>query len=142
MKNILFVILALLLAGKGAIAQCDKKMIAHSEKQEMLNEQGEMVDGKDDNIAFEFTKEKISITIQGIDQPMIGTIKESTCEWKDAFKNGKSFFKVDYAYPNGNTGVGSVEIEGKEGKILLYVIMDRMPGRKIRVITTKFEEQK
>jgi hypothetical protein len=142
MKNILFVILALLLAGKGAIAQCDKKMIAHSEKQEMLNEQGEMVDGKDDILDFEFTKEKITINRQGADQPMIATIKETTCEWKDAFKNGKSFFKVEYLYPNGQSGNGSFEVEGKEGKILLYVIMDRMPGRKIRVITTKFEEQK
>ena len=142
MKIILFAIMSMLIAGKGSIAQCDKKITAHSEKQEMLNEQGEVVDGKDDVIDFEFTKEKIIINRQGSDQPMTATIKETTCEWKDAFKNGKSFFKVDYAYPNGQSGTGSFEIEGKEGKIFLYVIMDRMQGKKIRVITTKFEEQK
>jgi hypothetical protein len=142
MKKILLALALLLLIVKFSSAQCDKKLVSGSEKQEMLDKDGQVVDTKDDVLKIEFQKERIVFTNSANPDSVIASIKESSCDWKESFKSGRSFYKVEFTYPNGQTGNGTIEIEGKDSKVTIYVTMERLGDRKIRLILTKFEEIK
>jgi hypothetical protein len=142
MKKMFLSFVILLLAVTASIAQCDKKVVYYSDKQEMISPEGEVVNNKTDAVVIEFTKESITISINEKTGLMIVTIKETICEWKDLYKEGKAVYKGEFQKPsNGETSTGSMTVEAKEGKLHILVAMDRFEGRKIKVLVNKYEEK-
>lgn len=142
MKKLILLASILLLMFKLSMAQCDTRTVVESTKQEMIDASGQVADQKEESVSIEFRKDTIMLRNTNNSEPITALVKESTCEWKQAFKNGKGVYKVEYTYPNGSTGKGSIEIEGKEGVITVHILMERLGDRKIRVVVSKFEERK
>lgn len=142
MKKMLLSFAVLLLAGTAAIAQCDKNVVFHSDKQEMISPEGEVMDNKTDLLSIEFTKEKIVVNVNEKNDKLIATIKETICEWKDIYKEGKAIYKVDFQKPeSGETSEGSMTVEAKDGKLYILVEIARLEGKKIKVLVNKHEEK-
>lgn len=142
MKKMLLSLTVLLLAATAGMAQCDKKVTYTSDKQEMISPEGEVVNNKTDALSIDFTKESITINVGERMGAMTATIKETTCQWKEIYKEGKAIYKVEFQKPdNGETSEGSMTVEAKEGKLQILVEMARLDGKKIRVFVNKYEEK-
>lgn len=142
MKKMLLSFTVFLLAATAAIAQCDKKVVYYSDKQEMISPEGDIVNNKTDALSIEFTKESITINVGEKTGAMTATIKETTCQWKEIYKEGKAVYKVEFQKPeSGETSEGNMTVEAKEGKLYLLVEMARLDGKKIKVLVSKYEEK-
>ena len=114
MKKTLLSFAVLLLAATASMAQCDKRVTYTSDKQEMISPEGDVVNNKTDALTIEFTKENITINVGEKAGAMTASIKETTCQWKEIYK---------------------------EGKLQILVEMARLDGKKIRVLVNKYEEK-
>lgn len=142
MKKMFLSLVILLLAGSAAIAQCDKHVVYYSDKQERLNAEGDVIDTKTDAVSIEFTKEAIVVNVGDRPGALKATIQATTCEWKEVYKEGKAVYKVWFQRPDiGESTEGAMTVEGKEGKLQLMVEMDRLEGKRIRILVNKYEEK-
>jgi len=142
MKKMLLSFTVFLLAVTASMAQCDKKVVYTSDKQEMISPEGEVVNNKTDALTIEFTKESITINVGDKVGAMTATIQETTCQWKEIYKEGKAIYKVEFQKPeSGETTTGSMTVEAKEGKLQILVEMARLEGKKVRVLVNKYEEK-
>jgi hypothetical protein len=137
-------IIALLLLSAGrtlSYAQCDKKVIITSSKTEHLGADSTVQQTEDEKTTVEFDKMNITIIPGSEDHKMTGTIKSYTCDWKVAFREGRTALKVTLADEHGETKDVRITIGGKDGKISFLAEMEDMPDRKIRLVVDKFEEK-
>lgn len=140
MQNIILAFAIVLLTSVSAFAQCDKKVKWQGSKAELLDESGNVVDTKQGTINI--TTDSKNITLEIVEEPndkLEGTISENSCEWKEAFKNGKTSFKASLSNPNGETSTATFNIEGKDGKLIITFQLDRMDGKTIRIAVEKHE---
>jgi hypothetical protein len=140
MRNIILAFAIVLLTSVSAFAQCDKKVKWQATKAEMLDESGNVVDTKQGTINI--TADSKTIIVEIAEEPgdkMEGTISEHSCEWKEAFKNGKTSFKAILNDPNGQSSPATFNIEGKDGKLIITVQLERMNGKTIRIAVEKHE---
>ena len=142
MKKMLLSFAVLLLAGTAAIAQCDKNVVYYSDKQEMISPEGDVIDNKTDILSIEFTKEIITVSVADKPGALTATIKETTCQWKDIYKEGKAIYKATFKKPDTEeTTEGSMTVEAKEGKLYILVELERLEGKKIKIAVNKYEEK-
>jgi hypothetical protein len=140
MQNIILAFAIVLLTSVSAFAQCDKKVKWQTTKAEVIDESGNVVDTKQGTISI--TTDAKNITIEIVEDPggrLEGTVSEHNCEWKEAFKNGKTSFKTTLNNPNGETSAATFNIEGKDGKLTITLQLDRMNGKTIRIAVEKHE---
>ena len=122
-----------------ASAQCDKKQVLISSKTEYLDQNDVLKKTVDETTRIEINAK--SITISPADKTMIGVIKSVSCNWKTAFKEGKTEFKADFE-DDGETRPVKIILEGKGGKISFLVILEKEEDKRIRVWADSFEELK
>lgn len=140
MKKIMLAFAVLLLTSVSVIAQCDKKVKWQAAKGELLDEGGTVIDTKEGSIVITTDSKNIKFEIIENDNEMAeGTVSESTCEWKDAFKNGKSTFKATMTGKQGESQSASFTIEGKDGKLMIFIELEKLQGKKIRIAVDKYE---
>lgn len=140
MQNIILAIAVFLVTGIGSFAQCDKKVKWQGAKAELIGTSGEVEDTKDATFVITADSKTVSLSIlESTEEKIEGSVTESTCEWKETFKNGKAVYKTTLVKPNGDSSPGTVTIEGKDGKITVLVEMEKMEGKKIRVLIDKYE---
>jgi hypothetical protein len=140
MKNIILAFAILLLTAVSASAQCDKKVKWQATKAEMLDTDGNVVDTKQGTIIIITDSKNVSLEIvENPSDKLEGTISDYSCEWKEAFKNGKTSFKTTLTNPNGETSTATFNIEGKDGKLTITLQLDRMNGKTIRIAVEKQE---
>jgi hypothetical protein len=143
MKKMMFSVVVLLLTITTAIAQtpCDKKVVYHSEKQELLDTDGQIADSKTDVVDIEVSKEGISVKVNDKDGELTAAVKEVTCEWKTPYQEGKAVYKVTFAKGSGEASEGSLTIEAKEGKITVLFVIEAMNGKKLRALISNYSEK-
>ena len=136
----IFVLAMLLLTCISAVAQCDKKIKWQAAKGVLVDETGTVVDTKEGSIVVTTDNKNVKFEILEHDNEMAeGTVSESTCDWKDAFKNGKSTYKATMTGRNGDTTGALFTIEGKDGKLMITIEVERLNGKKIRMVVDKYE---
>ena len=74
------------------------------------------------------------------DDALKGDIKDLVCDWKEAFKNGKTSFKSQLLEPSGDAKDAIVTIEGKDGKLTILVELVNMEGKKLRIYVDSYKE--
>ena len=121
-------------------AQCDKNLTLTSSKTEYLDASGAVQKTVDENTKIDIDKKSITISPGG-DHTMTGAILSATCDWKTAFKEGKSEFKTEFE-DNGTLKKITIALEGKNGKISFTVTIADQPDKIIRVWLDSFEEKK
>ncbi|NII27139.1 hypothetical protein HB364_18775 [Pseudoflavitalea sp. X16] len=142
MKKMLLSFAVLLLAATAGIAQCDKNVVYHSDQQERISEDGSVMDTKTDVLSLEFTKERITVNHAEKAGVLTATIRETTCQWKDIYKEGKAIYKVEFQKPEtSETTEGTMTVEAKEGKLHILIEMVRLDGKKIRLLVNRYEEK-
>ena len=144
MKKMMLSGAVVLLTFTAAIAQstpCDKKVVYHSERQEMLGTDGQVVDSKSDIVDIEVSKEGISVTVNDKGVQLTATIKEVTCEWKTPYQEGKATYTASFAKGNGETSEGTAVVEAKEGKITVVFAIAAMDGKKFRAVVSSYKEK-
>jgi hypothetical protein len=140
MKHILLAIALVLFTGVASFAQCDKKVKWKATKAELIDENGQVADTKEGNINI--TADSKTITLEIEESPndkLEGTVNESSCEWKEAFKNGKMVLKASLNERDGDVSPGTITIEGKDGKLTITLEIEKMNGRKVRIAIDKYE---
>ncbi|WP_430899202.1 MULTISPECIES: hypothetical protein [unclassified Paraflavitalea] len=120
MKQLLLLVASTLISTV-TFAQCDKSFECKSVKAYFVKPNDERVEIEaESSVKFEKGKITLTISIQGNEATFYSKIDETEkCEWKEAFKEGISSFKV-------TTDKGAVQeksvikLIGKEGKLKVY----------------------
>jgi hypothetical protein len=140
MQNIILALVISLLTSVASFAQCDKKVKWQASKAEMVDENGTVVDTKEGAIVITTDAKTVKFEIVGSDSETAeGTVSSTTCEWKDAFKNGKTTYKAAMVGRDGNGQQADITIEGKDGKLILTLELEKFNGKKVRVNIDKYE---
>lgn len=140
MRNIILAFAIILLTAVASVAQCDKKVKWQAAKAEMLDESGTVIDTKEGGIVVVADSKSIVLEIvENFEDKLEGTVTDLTCDWKEAFKNGKSSFKSTLTLQNGETTGATFDIEGKDGKLIILMKMERMNGKSVRILVDKYE---
>lgn len=140
MKKIIFILLVLVCSTTG-FAQCDKILVLTSSKTDFLDASGTLKKSEEENTVIEIAKTEMTITPGGEENKMSGPVKSVVCNWKTAFKEGKTVIKAILTDRSGDAKDVTITIEGKDGKVTLLAEVDEMPDHKIKVTLDKFEEK-
>ena len=134
-------LVAFLFSSASVFAQCGKDLILTSSKTEYLNAAGEVQRTVDEECVITIDKAKVNIA-PADKEVMTATVVSTTCEWKDAFKTGKTTLQAKFKDDDGAEKDATITIEGKDGKITCLMTQKERPDRVIKVVADKFEEQK
>ena len=136
-----FLVMALIgsMIGIATNGQCQRKVIWTSERTEFLDASGKVQDVRTQPTKIETTPGHVTVTTE--DDVFEGDIKGLTCEWKVPFKNGRTSFSTLMAKSNGESRNVSITIEGKDGKIDIIVEVDKMDGKKMRILVDNYTEE-
>jgi hypothetical protein len=140
MKKMIFILLVLV-CSTTVFAQCDKILVLTSSKTDFLDASGTLKKSEDENTVIEIAKTEMTITPGGEENKMSGPVKSVVCNWKTAFKEGKTIIKAILTDRSGDAKDVTITIEGKDGKVTLLAEVDEMPDHKIKVTLDKFEEK-
>lgn len=141
MRNIFLALALIVFTSAASFAQCDKKVKWQASKAEMISEDGStVVDTKEGAIVITTDAKTVKFEIVGSDDETAeGTVTATTCEWKEAFKNGKTTYKASMMGRDGNSQQADITIEGKDGKVILTLILEKFNGKKVRINVDKYE---
>lgn len=131
---------ALACSSATAFAQCGKDVVLNSSKTEYLNAAGDVQRTVEEDCVI--TIDKKQMTIAPADkEAMTASVVSAACEWKEAFKTGKTTVQVKFKDRDGSDKDATITIEGKDGKITCQMTQKDRPDRVIKVVADKFEEQ-
>jgi hypothetical protein len=140
MRNIFLALAILLFTASASIAQCDSKTKWQGAKGELVDPDGNVVDTKSATFVVIANAKTVSVEIvEEPGNPIDGDVSETTCEWKEAFKEGKSVYKTVLVQANGDSSPAVITIEGKDGKLTATLEIERMEGKKVRIYLDKYE---
>lgn len=122
-------------------AQCNKKVIWTGSKAEFLDANGAVENTLTEKVEVISSKTDIKLSHSDKDDDALtGKIKDLSCNWSDAFKNGKTVIKSDLAEGMNPANNGVITIEGKDGKITILVTMDNREGKTIKLYIDSYKE--
>ena len=142
MKKIILLFLLACTLSIASNAQCDKKVLYTSVKQEWLNSKDEIQKTDQDKVTVEVSK--TNIVINHNDDPndqMKGEIKNADCNWTEAFKNGKTTIHAELMEGNNDVHDATLTIEGKNGAMFILIELKDHPDMRIKAYVDKYEEQ-
>ena len=123
-------------------AQCDKKVLYTSAKQEWLNSKDEIQKSDEDKVTVEISK--TSVILNHNDDPndiMKGDIKNMDCNWSEAYKTGKSIIQAKLMEGANDVHDATITIEGENGKLFILIEMKDHPDMKIKAYVDKYTEE-
>jgi len=145
-KNIMKKTTALLLIGcafgTAAFAQCDKKILYTSVKQDWLNSKYEVQKSDQDKVTVEISKTSVVLTHN--DDPndvMKGGIKNMNCNWTELYKNGKTTIEAELTEGSNDVHQANLTIEGKDGVMFILIELQDHPDMKIKAYVDKYQEE-
>jgi phage regulator Rha-like protein len=142
MKKIILLVLVFVTVNKWSNAQCNKKILWTSTKEEFLDANGQVTHTDEDSVTLEVSDSGITINHNNIPQDELkGTIKEINCNWSEPFKTGKTTFKSDLTEVSGDEHNGNFTIEGKDGQISVLMELTDKGGMKIKLYVNRYEEK-
>jgi len=141
MKN-LIIVLCLLSVTATLSAQCSKKITWTGAKAEFLDANGAVERTLDEKVVVISSKTDVKLMHSDKDDDALtGKIKDFSCTWSEAFKNGKTIIKSDLAEGLNPSNNGVITIEAKDGKITILVVMDDHEGKTIKLYIDSYKEE-
>ncbi|HTS42880.1 MAG TPA: hypothetical protein VMH01_00685 [Puia sp.] len=147
MKKITLIIflmtVSMLMINLLAKAQCDKSVAWHASKVEFLSPTGSLDKEDSEKVIIQTSNAHITIQHGNRDEDILkGDVSNLVCNWTTPFKEGKTSFKTLLEESSGDTKDAVVNIEGKEGKIVITITFESNQGRMIRLKIDSYEETK
>ena len=142
MKKTMSLLLIAFAFATAGIAQCDKKTVYTSNKEEWLNSKYEVQKTDLDKVTVEVSKTSVVITHN--DDPndaMKGEAKDMNCNWTELYKNGKTTIQAQLTEGNNDVHDASLTIEGKDGVLSILIELKDHPDMKIKAYVDKYEEE-
>jgi hypothetical protein len=136
----LILVAGLVSAALLSYGQCEKKVVLTASKTQHLGADSTVQSTDEENTVVEFDRSTIEIA-PGDNEKMTGKVNSSTCNWPAPYKNGHSQLRITLTNSAGRTKDATVTIDGKDGRVTLFLELDGMPDRKIRLVADKFEEK-
>ena len=124
------------------MAQCDKKTLYTSTKQEWLNSKNEIQKSEQEKVIVEISK--TSVFLNHNDDPndeMKGDVKSMDCNWTESYKSGKTTIRAKLTEGNNDVHDATLTIEGKDGVLFIIIELKDNPDMKIKVYIDKYEEE-
>ncbi|HZY37451.1 MAG TPA: hypothetical protein VFE53_12425 [Mucilaginibacter sp.] len=142
MKTIAIILSLLIATTAASYAQCGKKFMITTSKTEHLDAGGGVTRTDDEKAVVVIGQTDLNITVTNAndEHKMTGKIKSDTCNWKVAYKEGKTVLKAVISNENGDDKNVTITIIGKDGKVTLLFEMEGEGDDRIRVTADKFEE--
>jgi acylphosphatase len=141
MKNFLIIILCLFAVNTIANAQCSKKIVWTGSKAEFLDVNGAVENTLNEKVEVVSSKTDVKLSHSDKDDDALtGKIKDFSCNWSEAFKNGKTIIKSDLTEGMNPANSGVITIEAKDGKITILVEMDNHEGKTIKLYIDSYKE--
>ncbi|MFL5741226.1 MAG: hypothetical protein ACJ75B_13465 [Flavisolibacter sp.] len=143
MKKIILSLFGITALIVGADAQCNQTVQISSIRSYFLNATDEVKGSKDENVVVTITKTTITIMFDGKAENggMSGNIKEMSCAWTEAFKEGKTVVRTDLVDQSGDVKDATITLEGKQGKLTLLFEAKERPDQKIKLEVAHFEQK-
>jgi hypothetical protein len=143
MQKIILALAMLLLTGLQGIAQCDKKVTWHATKADLIDANGTLLQTKEATLTLETDSQKVILSVkESPEDGMEGVVKEKTCDWKEAFKNGKTVYHMTLNNSGGKNSKAVFTVEAKDGKITILAEIEMMEGKKLLIYIDTYEEVK
>ncbi|MGZ3937823.1 MAG: hypothetical protein ACXVLT_03830 [Flavisolibacter sp.] len=143
MKKIFFCTGLFVVISSKTHAQCDAMTKFTSSKTEYLNSNNEVKNTHDERTVINISKSEITILPEGTEEhKLTGIIKSFTCNWSVPFQEGQTIVKARMTDERGDVKNATLTIEGKQGKITLWVEAEEMPDLKIRMTADSYEGTK
>ena len=142
MKKVILLMLVFGAFSAKNMAQCNKKTLYTSNKQEWLNSKGEVQKKDSDKITVEVSK--TGIVFNHNDDPndeMKGNITASDCNWTKAYKNGKTTIQAKLTEGHGDVHDANITINGKDGVMFIMLELKDHPDMIIKAYIDKYEER-
>ena len=142
MKKVILLMLVIGAFSTKSMAQCNKKTLYTSNKQEWLNSKGEVQKNDSDKVTVEVSK--TGIIFNHNDDPndeMKGDITASDCHWAEAYKNGKTTMQAKLTEGHNDVHDANITIEGKDGAMFIILELKDHPDMKIKAYVNKYEEK-
>jgi len=142
MKKIILMLFVICIFSKWSNAQCDKKILWTSAKEEFTNGNGQVQKTEQDKVTFEISNTEIILNHN--DDPndeMKGTINELTCDWTEPYKTGKTIIKGRLTEGHNDVHDAVITIEGKNGQVIITLELNDKPDMKIKAYVDKYEEK-
>jgi len=131
MKNSLITALLLIVTTTQLSAQCNKKITWTGPRLEFIDEKGEVMDTKSEEIVIVTDARQIRIVHGGQENDaMTGTIKHADCHWTKPFHSGKTVYQLELTETGGHKMNGLATLEAKNGKIVYVLEMSDANGKK------------
>jgi hypothetical protein len=140
MKKIILILFVLGMFSKWSSAQCEKKIVWTSVKEEFTDGNGNVQHTDADSVIVQTTKTDVYFNHNNEDE-MKGDIKEMSCNWSEPFKNAKTIIKSQLTEGHGDTHDAVITIEGKDGQITITLELNDKPDMKIKIYANKYEEK-
>jgi hypothetical protein len=137
MKQLLVAAVLLTVFSTG-YGQCEKKTVLTAAKTDHLLADSSVERSEDGVITIEFDKTTFHVNPPN-ESPLTGKVDSFTCNWSTPYKEGKTWMKVTLTNAQGETQRATVIVEGKNGKVTLFAVLDGEPDHKIRLVADKFE---
>ena len=132
MKKILVCLFTLIGSCVSVFAQCDQKVVWTAPKAEFADSTGNVMETKDVKVVIWTNRKEVKITHSDDETDTLqGLIKEFSCNWQQAFKNGKTVMKLDLTDRNSQMANSIITIEAKESKISVTILAETPDGKKM-----------
>jgi len=142
MTKLFFFLSFLLLVAATDHAQCGKSITWSSVRTEYLDTSGAIQRTDNLPVTILTTPTRVTLSIKTTDSQsdiIEGDLENLQCNWKEAFKNGKTSFKSSLTKSNGEKKYATITIEGTEGKLAITVALENMNGTKMRILVASYK---
>lgn len=141
MKKILLFFFSISTSALIGYGQCDKNVTYTASSAAVSHGEGNAKDTIREKIVVQTNKTTVKLTHSDReDDALKGSIKDISCQWKEAFKNGQSILKCSLTEPNGNVSDGTLSIGARDGKIVITLEMQDPGGesKKFEIFVTGY----
>jgi hypothetical protein len=137
MQHFILLLSIIILTSIECEAQCDGKITWHATHEEFLDSSGTVRERMVDTVFLETTKKTFLYEKSGgVREGIEGTVTESTCNWSEPFKNGRSFYKIRYMVPGSENKFASatITIIGENGKLVATLhLLDKRRAIRLQI---------
>jgi hypothetical protein len=142
MKKVILLMLVISAFSTKSMAQCDKKTLYTSNKQEWLNSKDEVQKNDSDKVTVEVSKTGIIFNHNDdLSDEMKGDITASDCHLTETYKNGKTTIQAKLTEGHNDVHDANITIEGKDGVMFIILELKDHPDMKIKAYVNKYEEK-